>query len=110
MKNKDECLAIFEHFEIKTNIGTTNNLNIFDFVQNKIKDNYCEFQVNEFNLLSNDEKKILELIQMNLNVMLKKDYLLIGVINSSNSNIREYKMLFKKVRYYRYNTVDPSKK
>jgi hypothetical protein len=53
--------------------------------------------VNDFNLLSNDERKIYELIEMNLKVMLKKDFILAGVINASTKNIRDYKMLFKKV-------------
>ena len=76
----------------------------------KVKDNYCDYQVNQFNLLSNDEKKIFDLIKMNLNVMIKKDYFLVGVINSSNNNIRDYNMLFKKVLYFSFKSVNSARK
>jgi hypothetical protein len=62
----------------------------------KIKEYYADYRVNDFNLLSNDERKIFELIKMNLDTMLKNQYAFLGVINTSKKTNRDFKMLFKK--------------
>lgn len=100
-KDLDSCVVFLQLIDSSQTQNEYKSTGL-DLEQNKIniekvKENVCDYQVNEFNLLSNDQRKIYELIQMNLNVMLKRDYVLTGVINSSKTSIRDYKMLFKKV-------------
>jgi hypothetical protein len=105
IKNNDHCLIFLENIESSTYNSSKNSRGIDEFESNRFNseaslDNINDFQVNDFYFLSNDVKKMQELILMNLNVMLKKDYVLLGAINISNRNSREYKMLFKKVKIY----------
>jgi len=105
IRNNDQCLILLENIEFSTNNSHKNSRGTDDFEPNRFNtetslDNINDFQVNDFYILTNDTKKVQELILMNLNVMLKKDYILLGAINISNRNSREYKMLFKKVNTY----------
>jgi hypothetical protein len=45
----------------------------------------------------NEPSQIEELIRVNINCMLKSDYLFTGVINYSKENSKEYKLVFKKI-------------
>ena len=62
-----------------------------------VSDAIVNYRVSNFTLITNETDKIVELIKMNINNMLKSDFLFIGVTNSSKENLREYKLIFKKV-------------
>ena len=62
-----------------------------------VSDAIMNYRVTNFSLITNEPEKIIELIKININNMLKSDYLFFGVTNSSKENIREYKLIFKKV-------------
>ena len=72
-----------------------------------VSDTIMNYRVNNFSLITNDFNRIIDLIRMNLNNMLKSDYLFAGVINSSKMHDREYKLVFKKVtNFLKFNFLD----
>jgi len=62
--------------------------------------NSPDFRVIDFNLITNQTNKAIELIEGNLKNMLKNHFLLSGSVVSSNEQNREFKLLFKKIKKY----------
>ena len=91
-------MIILEYYEDKKK-DENQGINEFKVNFDQMNETLYDYRVNDINLLSNDAGKVIELIKMNLNSMLKIGYLFMGVINSSKHSSRDYKMLFKKVNF-----------
>ncbi len=62
-----------------------------------LSDTILNYKVINFSLVTSEPSRIIDLIKMNVNNMLKSDYLFTGVVNSSKEKSKEYKLIFKKV-------------
>jgi len=96
LNNNDLSLIVLE-IELNRPFG---NLLGSDHIKSnmyKLKEYFTEYRVNDFILISNDLQRIFELIKMNLSVMLKQQYVFMGVVGASKESKKEFKMLFKKI-------------
>lgn len=86
-------------YDGKQNLNDSNEDDKYVFKRRRVglSDTILNYKVINFSLVTSDPSRIIDLIKMNVNNMLKSDFLFAGVVNSSKEKSKEYKLIFKKV-------------
>ncbi len=99
INNNNLVLIILEYmYDGKKNLDDSNeDKYVFKGKRIGLSDTILNYKVINFSLVTSEPSRIIDLIKMNVNNMLKSDYLFTGVVNSSKEKSKEYKLIFKKV-------------